>query len=69
MLVVQGSRDSFGTVAELRPVLARMPAAELYLVEGGDHSLRIRRQSAAPTEETSTTVMREIVRWATEVTG
>ena len=63
MLVVQGSRDSFGVEDELRPVLARMAAAELYVVEGGDHSLNIRRTSAPPREEIYATVMDEIVRW------
>ena len=67
--MVQGSRDRFGTEAELRPVVARMPSAELYLVEGGDHSLKIRRRSDASPEETSANVMREIVRWVTAVVG
>ncbi len=69
MLVVQGSRDRFGTEAELRPVVARMPSAELYLVEGGDHSLKVHRRSDASPEETSANVMREIVRWVTAVVG
>ncbi len=40
MLFVQGSRDAFGTPAELAPIVA--PLAErgtrLFVVEGGDHS-------------------------------
>ena len=67
MLVVQGSRDSFGTPDELRPVLARMRGAHLYVVEGGDHSLAIRRKSAPPREEIYATVMDEIVRWTRNV--
>ena len=63
MLVVQGSRDSFGTEAELGPVLARMPSAELYMVEGGDYSLNIRRKSAPPREAIYATVMDKVVRW------
>ena len=35
MLVVQGSRDSFGTPDELRPVLAPLAATRLHVVEGG----------------------------------
>jgi hypothetical protein len=43
MLFVQGSRDTFGTPDELRPVLARLHArADLHVVEGGDHSLGTR---------------------------
>lgn len=64
MLVVQGSRDSFGSEDELRPVLGRMPAPELYVVEDGDHSLNIRRKSAPPQEEIYAGVMDKIVQWA-----
>jgi len=67
MLVVQGSRDSFGTPDELRPVLARLPAARLHVVEGGDHSFNIRRTSAPPRERVYATVMDKIVRWAQTV--
>lgn len=43
-LFVQGSRDTFGTPAELAPVLARMtPTPELHVVEGGDHSFKVTR--------------------------
>jgi len=68
-LVVQGSRDSFGTPDELRPVLARLAAARLYVVEGGDHSLNIRRTSAPPREEIYGMVMDEIIHWVRTVVG
>jgi len=43
LLVVQGERDTFGTPAELEPVLATMPAgATLHPVARGDHSLTVR---------------------------
>ena len=67
MLVVQGSRDTFGTPDELRPVLASLPTARLHVVEGGDHSLAIRRKSAPPREEIYATVMDEIVGWVRTV--
>jgi predicted alpha/beta-hydrolase family hydrolase len=41
MLFVQGSRDAFGTPAELRPVVRSLsPPATLHVIEGGDHSFR-----------------------------
>ena len=49
MLFVQGSRDAFGTPDELRPVLAGCSAAELLVVDGGDHSFKVRGRDA-PTE-------------------
>ena len=45
MLIVQGERDPFGTPAELRPVLANVPAnVTLHVIENGDHSLSPSRQ-------------------------
>jgi predicted alpha/beta-hydrolase family hydrolase len=46
VLIVQGARDTFGTPAELRPVIDTMPApVTLHVVAGGDHSLNARAQS------------------------
>jgi predicted alpha/beta-hydrolase family hydrolase len=60
MLFVQGSRDVFGTPAELEPVLATLDGrASLYVVEGGDHSLKV--SSAA--RRTADDVQRAIVEW------
>lgn len=43
VLIVQGERDTFGTPAELTPVLHTMSApVTLHVVEGGDHSLAVR---------------------------
>jgi predicted alpha/beta-hydrolase family hydrolase len=47
MLFVHGERDAFGTPDELRPILAGLPRATLFVVEGGDHSLTTRRGGAA----------------------
>jgi predicted alpha/beta-hydrolase family hydrolase len=44
MLFVQGSRDAFGTPAELEPVLSRLrDRATLHVVSGGDHSFKVSR--------------------------
>lgn len=46
MLFVQGSRDSFGTPSELNPILAGLfPPPTLHVVAGGDHSLKVSRDS------------------------
>jgi uncharacterized protein len=43
MLFVQGSRDQFGTAEEIRELLPRLnPRAQLFEVEDGDHSFKIR---------------------------
>ena len=42
MLFVQGSRDAFGTPAELRPIISQLESpADLFEVEGGDHSFKV----------------------------
>ena len=44
ILIVQGERDAFGTPDELRPVIRTMQSpVTLHVVEGGDHSLAVRR--------------------------
>jgi predicted alpha/beta-hydrolase family hydrolase len=47
MLFVQGARDIFGTPDELRPILAGLPRATLFVVEGGDHSLATSKRAGA----------------------
>jgi predicted alpha/beta-hydrolase family hydrolase len=43
MLFVQGSRDQFGTAAEIRELLPLLnPRAELFEVADGDHSFKVR---------------------------
>ena len=47
MLFVQGSRDTFGTPSELKPILASVvPLPTLHHVEGGDHSFKIAGRDA-----------------------
>jgi predicted alpha/beta-hydrolase family hydrolase len=44
MLFVQGSRDAFGTPAELAPVIASLDGrATLQTIDGGDHSFKVAR--------------------------
>jgi uncharacterized protein len=63
MLFVQGSRDAFGTPDELRPILRALKAAELFVVDGGDHSFRVPKKSGASQADVMTRVMDEVARW------
>ena len=63
MLFVQGSRDTFGTPDELRPVLAGCPAAELFVVDGGDHSFKMRGKGAPPEAQVHAGVQDAISGW------
>jgi uncharacterized protein len=64
MLFVQGSRDAFGTPEELRAVFRGLEvAADLYVVEDGDHSFKVPKRSAVPQEQVYEFALEEIVRW------
>lgn len=47
MLFLQGSRDAFGTPAEMTSLVASLPTATLHTVEGGDHSLVTPKRASA----------------------
>ncbi len=64
MLFVQGSRDPFGTPAELAPVLETLPRApRLFVVEGGDHSFNVPKRSGESHETVIARVADEVVRF------
>jgi len=64
MLIVQGSRDAFGTPDELRPVIETVPGpVTLHVVEGGDHSLAPPKRGGATTEQVHAAVQDVIAAW------
>ena len=64
MLFVQGSRDGFGTPAELQPVHDGLtPRPTLHVVEGGDHSFRLSGRNPERQEAVFEDVRRTIVGW------
>jgi hypothetical protein len=64
VLVVQGSRDTFGTPDELQAVLRRMtPAPTLHVVDGGDHSFRIAGAGKAGQAQVEARVQQVIADW------
>ena len=66
MLFVQGSRDTFGTPEELRPVLDKVvPAPTLHVVEGGDHSFKTSGGGPAALAAIHAEVQRKIAEWTT----
>ena len=64
MLFVQGSRDAFGTPDELRPIIKTLKApADLYVVEGGDHSFKVLKRAGITQEDTYKAVLDRIELW------
>lgn len=65
MLFVQGSRDAFGTPAELRSVIKKLHLpAILHAIEGADHSLKVPRSSSVPQRQVYEFTMDQIASWA-----
>jgi uncharacterized protein len=49
VLFVQGAADTFGTEAEIRALLPTMQNASLHVIEGGDHSFKVKGGAARVT--------------------
>ncbi len=63
MLFVQGSRDAFGTAAEIGQVLPTLQDATLEEVEGGDHSFKV-PGGVSRQEPVLSHVMDAVIAWA-----
>lgn len=63
MLFIQGSRDAFGTSDEIRAVIKRLSLpANIYAIEGGDHSLKVPKSAGTPQQQVYEDAMDEIAR-------
>lgn len=68
MLIVQGSRDTFGTPAEFASLLPRLsPEPRMYVVDRGDHSFKIGRGGKPAQERVYESVQQAIVEWIEEI--
>lgn len=64
MLVIQGSRDGFGTPEELRAVFGPLdPPATLHIIDGGDHSFTVARAGIERQAATDAEVRRVCAVW------
>jgi uncharacterized protein len=63
MLFVQGSRDAFGTVEEIRGLLPSLQRAALHEVAGGDHSFRVAGRGAPRPDAVLATVLDAVALW------
>jgi uncharacterized protein len=70
MLIVQGSRDTFGTPPEFEAVLRAMaPHATLHVVSGGDHSFKLAKRDPNAQAAVYAEVPRTIVSWMRGLIG
>jgi predicted alpha/beta-hydrolase family hydrolase len=63
-LFVQGTRDKLANLDLLRPVLRRVgKSAELFVVDGGDHSLKVPKRSGRTDDEVHAEVAAHMAAW------
>ena len=65
VLFVQGSADTFGAGDEIRALLPSMPQATLHLIDGGDHSFKV-RGGAAKVSAAFDSAIAAVVAWIQE---
>ena len=62
MLFLHGTRDPFGTPDEMQALTAGLPGATLHLIDGGDHSLVVKRKDGADSVERAVAVAAEWIK-------
>lgn len=64
MLFVQGTRDAFGTPAELTPILDKVePRPMVHAIDGGDHSFKVARKGTGAQEDVYANVQDVMIAW------
>jgi predicted alpha/beta-hydrolase family hydrolase len=63
MLFVEGTRDPFCPLDTLAGVRQKIPNSDLFVVEDGDHSFKVRKSSGRSTEEAWAEAADEVARW------
>ena len=66
MLFVQGSRDAFGTSAEIRALVPKLQRATLHEVPGGDHSFKVSGRGAPKPEVVHGEILDTVRDWIAE---
>lgn len=70
MLFIQGTRDAFGTPAELAPILSALsPRPVLYAIEGGDHSFKVSRADRVAQDAVYSNAQDAIIAWMESITA
>jgi predicted alpha/beta-hydrolase family hydrolase len=63
MLFLQGTRDALADLKLLKPLAQRLKRAELYAVEGGDHSFHMLKSSGRSDDEVLDEIAAKAVSW------
>ena len=63
MLFVQGTRDAFGTAADIRALLPQLQHATLHEVAGGDHSFKVSGRGAPKPDAVLSQILDALREW------
>jgi len=63
MLFLQGSRDALANLKLLKPLCKRLKRAELFVIQGGDHSFHMLKSSGTSDEEVLDLITRKAAEW------
>jgi uncharacterized protein len=63
MLFVQGTRDAFGTVEEIRELLPKLKRATVHEVTGGDHSFKVSGRGAPKPDAVLEAILDVVREW------
>jgi uncharacterized protein len=69
MLFLQGSRDALADLKLLEPLCSRLGRAELFVLEGGDHSFHLLKSSGRSDDQALNDATRKVASWMSQVLG
>jgi hypothetical protein len=69
MLFLTGTRDALCRLDLLHPVLERLPAATLHLIEDGDHSFAVRVRSGRNAAAVHREIVQASIAWLRSAVG
>ena len=64
MLFLQGTRDKLAELDLLRPLLAKIPLAELKIIDGADHMFHVPKSSGRTDADVLVEMTRTVADWA-----
>jgi predicted alpha/beta-hydrolase family hydrolase len=67
MLFLQGSRDALAELKLLRPLCQRLKRAELFVIEGGDHSFHMLKSARRTDDEVLDEIARKAAEWMQKI--
>lgn len=68
MLFVQGARDPFGTKQEIAGIVKKLKiSAELFAIDGGDHSLKVPKSAGVSQPDVYNRAMDHIAEWLSRI--